>query len=205
MKKIKNPPCYLGDISVGKTAIIKYQIEKKFTQTENTIGAASYNIIIDGKELTVYDTAGQERYHSLIDGYVKGSLVIIIVFDITNKDSYESVLSDWANYISDKCDPFSILLVGNKIDLSDDRVISFNDGTKLSNQIKDKFYKEIKGVNRELDDKRFSYYETSAKDGTGIDILFHFIAEMASAAQSLTNTNSVEINKPDQHDDKCKC
>ena len=93
-------------------------------------------MIINNKELRIYDTAGQEKYRSLIGGYARDSKVIIIVFDLTKKDSYDSIKKSWITYIQEYCEPFSVLLVGNKCDLIDDREITYKDGVELSCELK---------------------------------------------------------------------
>lgn len=211
MEKNENPICFLGDVSVGKTAIIQRQMTGQFCVTQNTVSTFSYNIEVNGKALTFIDTAGQEKYHSLIGSFARNSKVIIIVFDITDSKSFNSVESYWKDYISNNCTPFSVMTVGNKSDLEDDRTISYKEGVELSNKMKEAFYTPIKENIKEqfdsdIDDQRFNYFETSALEGNGINFLFNSIANVTSLAQLLNKTsNSIQISSLPQDAPKSRC
>jgi small GTP-binding protein len=127
----------LGDSSVGKTSIFKkISTGEFFLENISTIGtdkkSIEYNDIeieINGKTekksflIELFDTAGQERYRSITKNYIKGSDGIILIYDITNKETFEhvekwltsikDVLSDW------KASNYLIMLLGNKLDLID--------------------------------------------------------------------------------------
>ena len=98
----------------------------KFTDTfKPTIGADFSNkeITINGRIVTlqIWDTAGQERFKSLIHSYIKDSAVAIVVFDITSRQSFQSVekwIEDARNLREDDC---LLILTGNKADLADQR------------------------------------------------------------------------------------
>jgi len=120
-KKIK--VALIGAVSVGKTSIIKQYIAHTFNDySESTIGAAfiTQKITKENKQinLEIWDTAGQERYRSLMPMYYRNSNVIIIVYDLTYKKSFNYAI-DWLNvFIKDRIiDNAKIILVGNKLDL----------------------------------------------------------------------------------------
>ena len=152
----------IGDSTVGKTSIIGKYLDKNFSdKTKNTVGIDFKNIKlkIDDENiwLQLWDTAGQEKYRSMTTSYYRGVNIIIIVFDVTNKISFEHV-KDWIDNINNFAKMNVIkILVGNKIDLNDLRVISFDDGKKVAD-----FYS-------------IKYYETSAKTREGIVEMFENI------------------------------
>ena len=151
---------FLGDQGVGKSSILNRFSEDKFEQEyQATIGLdfESKNITIKGVNirLLLYDTAGQEKFKSLIPMYIRDANIIIIVYDIANKDSFINT-NHWIKETKDlKRDDAIFVLIGNKIDLNDNREISFEEG--------EKFAKE----------KNFLFYEVSARSGEGIQILFN--------------------------------
>ena len=71
------------------------------------------------------DSAGQEKFRSLIPNYIRGSSLIFLIYDISNKLSYEHI-PDWIQFIKDVDNNGIIILVGNKIDLNDKREIDKN-------------------------------------------------------------------------------
>ena len=112
----------LGDTSVGKSSIIKKFAYNSFYEFEEpTIGAAFIckDIEVDNEKirLEIWDTAGQERYKSLTPMYFRYANIAIIVFDLTNKDSFEGV-KYWMQTLEEKGEPdiFKVL-VGNKKDI----------------------------------------------------------------------------------------
>lgn len=214
MVEITSPICFLGDVAVGKTALIQRRNTGTFCVTQNTVTSDSYFITINEKKLKFIDTAGQEEFHSLISSFARDSQVLIIVFDITSKKSYKAAENYWFEYISDKCDPFSVLVAGNKSDLEEDRAIKFEDGVKLAEKFKDKFYspikenirKNLKNFNNEIDNQRFTYFETSASNGNGVDFLFDTIANMAFLAQLTKNEhNSLQITQTPKIENNSRC
>ena len=114
------------------------------------------NIEIEQKifRVQVWDTAGQENFRSITRAYYKNSVCAMIVYDISNEKTFESVKS-WLEDIRNQS-PKSVLLilVGNKIDLSDKRVISFDKGNEFA----------IKNG--------LMFAETSAKTGEGVEEIF---------------------------------
>jgi len=124
----------LGDSQVGKTSIFKKMYTGNFTINVSTIGVEKrsfffndIDVDIKGKkekrsfEIHIFDTAGQERYRSLAPNYIKGSDGVILIYDITKKDSFEHVeewLSSVKEIISDlNKNDYLIMLLGNKLDL----------------------------------------------------------------------------------------
>ena len=151
---------FLGDQSVGKSSILNRFSQDKFEPNyQATIGLDfhSKNVMINGANvrLLLYDTAGQEKFKSLIPMYIRDANVIIVVYDITNADSFTHT-SHWVNETKDlRREDAIFCLVGNKIDLADKRTVS-----------------EEKGKNY-AKENGFIFAEVSAKDGLHIQELFN--------------------------------
>ena len=124
----------IGDSSVGKTSLIQRYVNKTFvSQYSATIGAdfLSKEVLIDDKvcALQIWDTAGQEKFQSLGPAFYKGSEGCIIVYDITNSQSFENVKiwrEEFLNHSSPKNpEKFPFLIIGNKVDKENERQVHF--------------------------------------------------------------------------------
>ena len=185
---------FLGDQYVGKSSILNRFYQDKFEPDyQATIGLDfhSKNVAINGTSvrLLLYDTAGQEKFKSLIPMYIRDANIIIVVYDITSKDSFLHT-EHWVNETKDlKREDAIFVLVGNKIDLEDKRVLQ----TKEAED-----YASAKG---------FLFYEVSAKTGQGIQELFEnqIFPEMArkfklgdeeeiNPGQTAENTKGVKLD-----------
>ena len=147
----------IGESGVGKTSLIQRYTKNIFNSNNlDTTGIEYYskNEKIKDKliKVKIWDTAGQEIFHSLTKNFYRKADGIIIVFDVTNKESFEQI-HNWVKSIYDNVDCYKeiqIIIVGNKIDLEEERQISKEEGLKLGE------YFEI------------SYFESSAKDSNGV-------------------------------------
>ena len=127
----------IGSAGVGKSCILHHFIENKFKKdSSHTIGAefGSKVVNVGGKtvKLQVWDTAGQERFRSLTRSYYCGAAGALLVYDITNRESYNCLatwLSDARTLASDN---IIIVLVGNKKDLDDDREVTFLEASRFA-------------------------------------------------------------------------
>ncbi len=135
----------LGESSVGKTSLISAFNGDKFeNEILSTINFSSIkkDIIIDDNtkfKVEIWDTAGQERYRSVNQLAIKGSQIVIFVYDITNINSF-SQLSFWVNYVKDLLNINVVYgLVANKMDLfedfEDDKLVSEEEGRKFAENI----------------------------------------------------------------------
>ena len=111
---------FLGDSSVGKTSIINQYFYKSITtEYSATIGLdfLAKSVKVDNKNirLQIWDTAGQEKFNSLIPSYIRTSTIGVICYDITNRTTFES-LDRWLKMVTDLADPV-LFIVGNKTDL----------------------------------------------------------------------------------------
>ena len=154
----------IGDSTVGKTNFIKKYVEDKFNESyfaSTGIDLVTTSIKIEGKsfKIQIWDTAGQEKYRSMTKNLFLKTQGIVILFDISNENSFIN-LKGWMNDIKDECSgDIPIILVGNKSDLEDKRVID-----------KERAIEFAKNENLE-------YIETSSKTGENINKALSLIIE----------------------------
>ncbi|PVD23035.1 hypothetical protein C0Q70_16297 [Pomacea canaliculata] len=160
----------LGENSVGKTAILNSLVGRDFKSSVlPTSGVDFVKKIfeVDGAlvQLVIWDTAGQERFRSITRLQYKGTQGIILVYDITNPDSF-SRLTYWMDSIQKEIkhkhsayEPIPIVLCGNKSDMEDQRKVETYKGEKFANQ-----------------QMAFEFFETSAKCGLNIFQAFQRLA-----------------------------
>ena len=149
----------LGDSTVGKTSILKRYSKNQFNPNYiSSIGVDFETKYIKvGKKtinLQIWDTAGQERFKVIAKNYYNKSDGFIIVYDITNKKSFDSV-SNWVEQIKESAtnDNKNIIL-GNKCDLENERKVSKIEGDNLAKTHKCKFF-EVSAQNGKNIDKSF--------------------------------------------------
>lgn len=154
----------LGDASVGKTCILLRFADNMFPlQTMPTIGIEfkSKDVNVKGKNLRlqIWDTAGQERYHrTLTSSIYRRANGILLVFDLTDRESFTHV-SMWMSQIREKAEGnVSIVLVGNKADLS--KTTDFPDAVRLAESY------------------NIPFFVTSAKTGLNIENVFMTLADI---------------------------
>ncbi|KAK0497197.1 ras family-domain-containing protein [Armillaria luteobubalina] len=176
----------LGDQSVGKTSLITRFMYDTFDNTyQATIGIdfLSKTMYLEDRtvRLQLWDTAGQERFRSLIPSYIRDSSVAIVVFDITNRQSFLST-TKWIDDVrSERGSDAIIVLVGNKADLSDKRQVTLEEATAKATQLE------------------ILFMETSAKAGHNVKSLFKKIAMslpgMEKDGQTDANTK-IDVTSP---------
>ena len=136
----------VGDSSVGKTNIMNKYLKNEFKEDSRaTVGVefGSKLFIIDKHKIKaqIWDTAGEERYRAITNAYYKGAKGAFIVYDITRKDSFDSV-DKWISDIISACGKnLTIILIGNKNDLEDQRQISKEMGEERRNLLNLHFWK----------------------------------------------------------------
>jgi small GTP-binding protein len=156
----------IGDSNIGKTSLITRYVTNCFNDRYIcTIGVdfMTKSISFENQtiKLQIWDTAGMEKYKQITTSYYKGTQAAIICFDLTNKNSFYSV-DKWYAEFSNFYNPLfekTVILVGNKSDLEDEREVTEEEIEKFCNL------------------NNFVYYETSAKTGDNVESLFDELAE----------------------------
>ena len=180
----------IGDINVGKTSILsRFRYGSFESEYMPTLGIDffSKNLFFEDKtiRLILWDTAGQERFRSLIPSYLKNADCIIIVFDITNKESFLS-LNKWLTDAKNNASENTIYVIcGNKIDLKERRTVNENEINE--------YIEKNTGV---------IYMECSAKNGQGIKDLFNVIAKNLGENNFAKSDFNVRSGNSDINDNK---
>ncbi|KAK0423741.1 hypothetical protein QR680_008305 [Steinernema hermaphroditum] len=154
----------IGDSGVGKTCILYRFSDDAFNTTFiSTIGIdfKIKTIELKGKriKLQIWDTAGQERFHTITTSYYRGAMGIMLVYDITNAKSFENIAKWLRNIDEHASEDVEKMLLGNKCDMADRRVVSKERGEKIAVE------------------HSIRFLETSAKANINIDKAFYDLAE----------------------------
>ena len=175
----------LGDSNVGKTSILKKFVDNTFSdQLACTVNVEfkTKNLKIDNNlyaQLSLYDTAGQEKFRSLTRQYYNRANGIVLVYDLTNEISFNK-LNSWVKEINDNAGNVEAILVGNKSDLNDRKI----------SKLQAKNYAK---------DKNFKYIEVSAKEGTNILLLFEELSIGMNKRKNEESTSNVEMGSIDNY------
>ena len=154
----------VGDMAVGKSCILLQFTDHKFRhQHELTIGVEfggkTINVKNKNIKIQVWDTAGQEAFQSITRSYYNGAIGALLVYDVTKRDSFEHI-NKWltelkTNGSKDVC----CILIGNKIDLEDQRQVKYEEGKELAEK------------------NNLLFLETSAKTAENVQECFMITAE----------------------------
>ena len=164
----------LGEGKIGKTSLIERYINKTFKSNYiATIGMdiRRKRLEINNKEvdISITDTAGQERFRSITKMFYKGADGILVGFDLTDRNTFEQV-NYWISQIeenSSKDYPISLVLFGNKCDNVENIKVSEEDIEKLKEKYK------------------LTFYKTSAKDGTNVQNAFQHLTKITLKTRGL--------------------
>ena len=156
----------LGDSSVGKTCFLLRYCDKSFQDAHLSTIGLDYRLktlTLKNKKsikLQIWDTAGEDRFRAITKNYYKGANGIILIYDVTNLQTYENV-KNWITQIREEANPNVIIyLAGNKIDIPEDsRAVKTSDGLKIA------------------DEYQLPFKETSAKDGMNVNEIFQELVE----------------------------
>ena len=152
----------VGDSFVGKTNIMSKYLKDEFHEdSKATVGVefGSKQFTIEGHSIKaqIWDTAGQERYKAITSAYYKGAKGAFVVYDITRKTSFESI-DRWVNDLTAAADKkITIVVIGNKCDLEDQRQITKEQGEEKSAKLE------------------VAFLETSALSGENLDKAFELM------------------------------
>ena len=195
-KKYSLKVLLLGDSGVGKTSLMNQYVNSTFSnEFKSTIGASflTKEVIVEDRMVTmqIWDTAGQERFRSLGVAFYRGADACVLTFDITSQNTFRSIDSWRDEFLiqSSPRDPenFPFILLGNKVDL-DNRAISTNRAKSWCS-----------------DKNNIPYFETSAKHGNNLDLVFHTIAQNTMAQDLGDVTSEHFLDFRDLKIDKKEC
>ena len=174
----------IGNSGVGKSCLLLRFADDQFQENfMPTIGVDFKIRTLDSDDkvckLQIWDTAGQERFKTITSSYYKGAHGIIVIYDITDRDSFNSVhtwMSEVEKYTNDN---ITRILVGNKTDLEDKRAVSFEEGQEMANHYCVRFL------------------ETSAKVCKNVDQAFQLMTR-----EIKNNVAQTQPRRPDNVPDK---
>ncbi|KAJ5070768.1 ras-related protein rabd2a-like [Anaeramoeba ignava] len=149
----------VGDSGAGKSCLVLRYCDETYTDSYiSTIGVdfktRTFELNGDTIKLQIWDTAGAERFRTIISSYYRGANGIMLIYDVTDQDSFDNIKT-WIKDIQEKApDDANIMLIGTKIDLVSKRVVDTETGKKLAEQL------------------GYSFFETSSKENINVDEAF---------------------------------
>ena len=155
----------IGESAVGKTSILSRYSKNTFSSILMATSVpffAKKEVEIDNKNfcLEIWDTAGQEKYRALTKMFFQSAIVVIFVYDITNRNSFEELKKYWMKEVKEQCDNNMIFcLAANKNDMYEMEEVSNKEGFNLANSINALFF------------------QVSAKTGSGVEEMFNGIVK----------------------------
>jgi Ras-related protein Rab-13 len=153
--------------------------EEDILPHSSTVGAGIHSISceFDNRRVSckLWDTAGQEMFRSQIPSYLHGAHVVLLVFDLTNTSSFQS-LDNWYSFIQDNSTPLAVLVLGNKVDLDQTRAVELSDAWRWASN------------------HGHRYWETSAKSGINVDAAFDDV--MTQCCDKPLANPAIEIINP---------
>jgi len=173
----------IGNSAVGKTSFLFRYADDSFTSAfVSTVG-------IDFKvktvfrhdkrvKLQIWDTAGQERYRTITTAYYRGAMGFILMYDITNEESFNAV-QDWVLQIkTHSWEKTPVVLIGNKCDMANERVVQLEEGKNLAEEL------------------GLEFFETSAKENINVKIVFESLVDIILEKMSDVPEDSGQGNNP---------
>ena len=187
----------IGESSVGKSNILSQFTDKRYLKSHDlTIGVEFATKIVSRQKtvykLQIWDTAGQETFRALVRAYYRGTVGCLLVYDITTRSTFESLVY-WLEELRSHVQNVSIALVGNKIDLEANREVSFEEGKEFAEK------------------NNLIFFETSAKTAENIDATFSYLIDHINSKiengelNIAKNKSSVKINTDNQPSWTCGC
>ncbi|CAG9767709.1 unnamed protein product [Ceutorhynchus assimilis] len=154
----------IGDSGVGKSSLLLRFADNTFTGSYITTIGVDFKIktvTIDGQKvkLQIWDTAGQERFRTITSTYYRGTHGVVIVYDVTNGETFANV-KRWLHEIDQNCEVVNRVLVGNKNDTPDRKVVLTEDAQRFA------------------DTMNIKLFETSAKDNINVEDMFMSITRL---------------------------
>lgn len=182
----------LGDTCVGKSCILMRFVKNSMLHTHlSTIGIDSSTKSITterGKAiLQIWDTAGQEKFRSISQSYIRNADAIILVYDVTSDDTFHHV-STWMEAIHNLAkQDLPVILVGNKIDMVNERKITTEEGKNLADKYK------------------ILFKEASAMDGKGVTEAFTMLTIAIFDKQGISGTGGCKLEDAKRINNRKRC
>lgn len=184
----------VGDSGVGKSCMLLRFVDGRYaTDHDITIGVEFGTKIVSLKDknikIQIWDTAGQEYFKSITRAYYRDSAGVILVYDITNRQSFDNA-KEWLDDIKNLSNSSAIILVGNKIDIDNERKVSYEDGEKFANE------------------NNIQFMEVSVKNNNNINSVFMTLADIIIDKINNNNFNVRSmpngiVLKTNKSDDTC--
>ena len=182
----------LGDSEVGKSCFLMRYSDNVFIDNYITTIGLDYKLksvkLDNGKTIKVqlWDTAGQDKYRTIAKNYFKGSHGILLLYDITKTNSFENI-REWIRDIKEEVSEKAIIfLIGNKIDLEEQRKISKEKGVELAEEYK------------------IPFFEASAKSGENVDEVFKALYRKISEVYGdMEKERGTKLIKKQKNKGKC--
>ncbi|KAG0363026.1 RAB/GTPase protein [Gamsiella multidivaricata] len=169
----------IGDSGVGKSCLLLRFSDDSFTPSFITTIGIDFKIRtieLDGKriKLQIWDTAGQERFRTITTAYYRGAMGILLVYDVTDERSFSNIRNWFSNIEQHASEGVNKILIGNKCDMPDKKVISKDQGQALADEFGIKFL------------------ETSAKSNICVEEAFFSLARDIKKRMIDTQTNQTQ-------------
>ena len=172
----------IGDSAVGKTNFIFRYVNDSYTSNHlSTVGFDFKSVVTKLSKskktvkLQIWDTAGQERYMSVNKNLFLKVQGILLFYSITDRESFEHI-TNWVDIIRDTCDSLPIILIGNKKDDENSRIVSEDEGKKLANNF------------------NLEFLEASGKENINVKESFEKIAEAVIANTFAERKNNLQLS-----------
>lgn len=190
----------IGNSAVGKTSFLFRYADDSYTSAfVSTVGIDFKVKTVQRNnkrvKLQIWDTAGQERYRTITTAYYRGAMGFLLMYDITNEDSFNAV-QDWATQIKTySWDSAQVMLVANKADMENERVVSTERGEQLARQL------------------GFDFFETSAKENLNVtkafdrlvDVICDKMAESLEESAQAASSGTQNLHDVGQGENKPPC
>ncbi|VDN57530.1 unnamed protein product [Dracunculus medinensis] len=192
----------VGDSCCGKTCLLIRFKDGTFLNSNfiSTVGIDYRNKLLEldnlKVKLQIWDTAGQERFRSITATYYRDADALLLVYDITNRESFQNVRG-WLSEIQECAKESAIItLIGNKNDLSSERKVKYDEGRKLA---------EVGSINQNpIQAYGINFVETSAKTGQNVQHVFEEIARrLIRLSRNCKNDGFIDLAEQPSSDSCC--